>query len=140
MGLFSRKPKGTSREYSATLIDGPGTYRVPIVGESHRQSELRALSAGRCERGECVEFLAMLMPEPDNKFDRNAVAIYRQDGGQIGYLSRELAVEFRDMVRDYLSRDRLIACNARTYGGDGDKPAIGVWLDLPDPFAYEPRQ
>jgi hypothetical protein len=140
VGIFSRKPKPqriTEREYDATLVEGSGRFTVPIVGESYYQDELLRLSAGRCARGESVDFLALLMPEPDNKYDRNAVAIYCQDGDKIGHLSREMAEEYRDMIREYLGRDRLIACNAHTFGGHGDKKNIGVWLVLPDPFAFE---
>lgn len=36
--------------------------------------------------------------EPDNKHDPNAIAVYHEDYGQLGYIARELTGEFREKI------------------------------------------
>ena len=66
---------------------GPGqVVTADVVGVTYdgRQALIALLWPG--ER-------VWLKREPDNRFDRNAVAVQRQSGRPIGYLSRELALE-----------------------------------------------
>lgn len=69
---------------------GYNDFCLPGVGErfenedgSSRQDELR-----RCARGEVVR----LVREPDNPYDRMAVAIRSARGVKVGYLGRDRAV------------------------------------------------
>jgi hypothetical protein len=68
-------------------------FETDVVGESFRQPALSALAAriGIDKRGRRT-FLASLRAEPDNAYDKNAVAVLAADtGDHLGYLSRELA-------------------------------------------------
>src|SRR5260370_1257115 len=68
-------------------------FETDVVGESFRQPALSALEAriGIDNRGRRT-FLAGLRAEPDNVYDKNAVAVLAADtGDHLGYLSGELA-------------------------------------------------
>lgn len=63
--------------------------KVAGVAHRNRNSSDRQKILERCTVGEELR----LVPEPDNRFDPNAVAIYRGNGEQLGYLGRRLAEE-----------------------------------------------
>ena len=108
-----------------------GRFHLPIVGEASYQDELRRLDGGRLGRGEPVEFRVVLIPEPNNQHDSNAICAYAENGGVIGYLCRDNAESIGDAIREFLSlRGRNVACRGVARGGTQDKPSIGVWLDL----------
>lgn len=74
-------------------------FYVKVVGTSHRNSD-------RTSRtriiGECSTFDSILLaPEPENKFDPNAIAVRRRETNeQLGYLDSRLAGEItRDMAK-----------------------------------------
>src|SRR4030095_4078320 len=63
-----------------------GACNFNIVGEASYQGRLRNISAsGR-------SFTVVLMPEPTNAFDPNAIRVVAQGADTIGYLSKEDAV------------------------------------------------
>lgn len=39
-----------------------------------------------------------LRPEPDNAYDENAIALYRQNGQQLGYLSADVATDVSELI------------------------------------------
>lgn len=49
-----------------------------------------------CERGETLE----LRPEPKNKYDEHAIAVYSARGFQIGYISSQSAVYLGKLLRE----------------------------------------
>jgi hypothetical protein len=103
-------------------------FETDVVGESFRQSELRALDARAVidNQGRRT-FLAGLRAEPDNPHDRNAVAVLAADNGdRLGYLSRERAAIYH---RALLERGGA-EVPAIVFGGSEGKPSRGVWLDL----------
>jgi hypothetical protein len=102
---------------------------VAVVGESHYQEKLRALSdAFETLRRDERTFTATLKPEPANAFDTNAVAVTTDDGTTIGYLAREMAVTFQKRL---LSQTGRVRCPAQLRGG-ADGESIGVVLDFDD--------
>ena len=108
-----------------------GDFHLEIVGESNYQDELQRIAAGRTEKRERVEFKVVLVPEPDNRYDKNAVAVYAVGGGVVGYLSRELAEEYQHAINSFIGATKSHpSCNAVMAGGYGEKRSIGVWLDL----------
>lgn len=118
----------------------PDDHHMKVVGESHCQDALRAL-AGRCAPGEDgrPSFSANLIPEPENQFDRNAVAVYGPTG-RLGYLAREDAERYRRTF------DRLRAhgyaggsCVGLLNGGEPGRPSYGVVLKLAYPEVCETR-
>lgn len=139
MGLFRKKPepepepavqydrsKGASweqRDPKAVHVLKIGTdYRaVPanrtnITGESHYQAALAEI-AGPPTPG-VVQFrteLALLVPEPENEYDPNAVAV--QIGGRlVGYLPRDLASRFSAAIRSLGSDGKPVGCKAEIRG------------------------
>ncbi len=85
MGFFGRKKS----EVSLSLLELPDDGFLAVVGESHCQDALEAT------REVCTHefegrpaFTAALVPEPDNPYDENAVAVWGPRG-RLGYLSRD---------------------------------------------------
>ena len=95
-----------------------GVYTLNIVGESYRQGEIKL-----CHEGESL----ILRREPDNKYDRNAVAVLRENGKQIGYLSRDDAEWIARIMDD---GDRVGAKIKWITGGKRDKPSYGLVIDV----------
>jgi HIRAN domain. len=66
-----------------------GTYTCNLGGESYRQDTIR-----RCREGERV----ILKREPNNPYDKNAIAVLGQNGDQIAYLSRDNAAWVAELM------------------------------------------
>jgi len=79
------------------LLDG--AEDLEVVGESHYQENLWQLVGGRHNPEERVRVTACaaLVPEPDNPYDANAVAVW-VNGLKVGYLSRDDARRYRPGV------------------------------------------
>lgn len=141
MGLFGRKRQPPTPEFPNAIL--PGGRTVNVVGESHYQAALEAIAGGKTEDTCNLEKWAVLLREPDNPYDNNAVAIYIL-GQRVGYLGRndaeEYAVIFDELWRNYGLRP---ACRAsisggwRRYAADGktvvDEGHYGVRLALAKP-------
>jgi len=95
-----------------------GTYTLSIVGESHYQDAIR-----RCRQGDRV----ILKREPENPHDEKAVAVLREDGETIGYLSRDNAVWVARVMDEGKQVEAKIK---RILGGTTDKPTPGVVIDV----------
>jgi hypothetical protein len=75
----------------------------------------------------------VLVAEPNNQYDPNAIAIY-SPAGHIGYLSREDALAYQEILVEVKRRGfQAGACSAYLTGGKPDKPSFGVVLRLADP-------
>jgi hypothetical protein len=101
---------------------------VQVVGESNYQDTLLQLSAlfetvGRIER----TFVVKLVPEPDNPFDPNAVAVMTEGDAKVGYLSRAVAKSYQKHLRE---QKEVVTCPAKLTGGEPGKPSIGIVLDF----------
>jgi hypothetical protein len=70
-----------------------------IVGEYYREAQILAALGRKPRLDEQVneEFEALLIPEPDNPFDANAISV-RIGGHVVGYLERPVAAEYRDVI------------------------------------------
>lgn len=112
----------------------PGGGPVEVRGESHYQRSLNWICGGRTSGGHDHECEAMLVAEPDNPNDRNAVAVHINHR-QVGYLARDAAVTYRP-VMDALA-GRGASCSAVIRGGwdrgPDDQGSYGVTLDLAGP-------
>lgn len=95
-----------------------GTYTLNVVGESYRQDAIR-----RCREGHRV----VLKREPENPHDANAVAVLRENGEQIGYLSRDNA----EWVAEVMDKGKQVEAKIkRITGGTRDKPSRGVVIEV----------
>lgn len=110
---------------------------LEVVGESNYQEHLLVVAGGRTRDGPAnPEQIAVLVPEPRNQYDPNAVSV-RISGRHVGYLSREEAIRYAQPTRLATSRNLAIAIHARLIGGwdrgSGDKGSIGVVLHIGSP-------
>ena len=126
MRLLSRLPKLNTTLRAVPL---PEESRFGIHGESHYQPALRRTAEFATQR----RFRAILVAEPDNKHDPNAIAVYSQ-AGKLGYVPRKKAPACGP-VFDEIARQGYEAgvCTGVLYGGYREKPFFGVLLSLSHP-------
>ncbi len=146
--LFVRRP--TSRTADAITLHAG--QLLEVVGESHRQNALRQVASRATD---CKPYLAdltgharkiaedessrrwfraVLVGEPDNKYDRNAIAVYADGVGHIGYLSRDDAVDYQPVFAALRARGSAAGtCPAMLIGGEPGKLSYGVMLCLSSP-------
>ena len=103
-----------------------------VVGESHYQAALEAICGGKGEEASDIEKWAHVIPEPDNPYDRNAVAVYIE-GQKIGYLPRADAAPYAVLLGHIWSRYHCRGvCRARISGGwkrVHEQKSGGTWTD-----------
>jgi hypothetical protein len=110
-----------------------GSELVNVAGESHYQEALRELTGTDGSEQVRREAEAVLVPEPGNPHDPNAVRV-EIDGRLVGYLPRGAAVAYGPMLQAVIARGRAAACEAMIAGRGGEGPAnLGVFLKLPEP-------
>lgn len=112
----------------------PGGERS-VVGEARHQDYLEELACGRDDRGCVVQHvMAELVREPDNPYDSDAVRV-DVGGRQVGYIPRDEAADYHDVIAALWERGLLATCRAKLTGGwdrPGDRGHIGVCLDIDD--------
>lgn len=128
--LFDPPPKGGS---------------VEVAGESNYQGGLKVMAADFDINGPRLrDHQAVLIPEPDNPYDANAVRVIILNTTQApgmfakaGYLGRADAVAFRPTIDRLAALGRVVGCLASLKGGqvrgDGERNYIGVTLHLDQP-------
>jgi len=126
----------------ATVL--PGRETLEVVGESHYQEDLWELAGGRSvDRIRCA-VTAVLVPEPENEHDSNAVKVLIE-GRLVGYLSREDAVAYvPGLQRLRANHESPIALMGQIVGGGPREDGLGmlgVFLDHnPADFGLRPSQ
>jgi hypothetical protein len=133
--LFSQNKYNASDSFE---LVGSGDYAIPVVGESFYQKNLEAICGRRKANGEKRIVEARLIFDDLNPHDKNAIRI-EIDGKQVGHLSREMAVQYRERVKKLKYMGATGVCSAVIRGGwrrttkDGvDQGDYGVWLDIPE--------
>jgi predicted Zn-ribbon and HTH transcriptional regulator len=152
MGFFDRVLSRTPRPGHARRSPEPerialvlqGDETLEVVGESYRQDDLWQLAGGRGHDRIRCEVTAVLVPEPENPHDPNAIKVVI-DGRLVGYLSREDAAIYLPGLRQLMaSHARPIALSGQIVGGGQREDGIGmlgVFLDHdPADFGLQPRQ
>ena len=134
-------------EPRGAIVVGDGSFGIHPVGASHYQPQIEHLVGGRTRMGYGIEpgyhralFAALLLPEPDNPYDKNTVGVIIRNL-TVGYLDREVAKDFiAALARDGLDR---AACRAAVCGGwhrhsldQDDDGLFGVRLDVVMPFRF----
>ena len=102
-----------------------GKFDQEVMGESFHQSVIAEIVDL-----DDAAFEAFLLPEPDNKYDSNAIAVMHGSGRALGHLPREqaalVAPTLQALARE--SPQRLVTCKARLIGG-GPLRSRGILLD-----------
>jgi BRCA1 C Terminus (BRCT) domain len=140
LGFFGRlfglgqSPAGIRPQGMKAHLRGPGTFGLPIVGESHYQEALEPICGPRSEEGEDRRVEARLVLENDNPHDSMAIRVDIQ-ARTVGYLSREHARQYRKQLERAGHSSTDAYCDARIRGGwdrgEGGQGHYGVLLDLP---------
>jgi HIRAN domain len=127
---------GSPQPSQPTTVMLSGGLEVGVVGESHYQDALTAIGGGKRTESVRIPTQATLVPEPDNPYDPNAVAVYIA-GRKVGHLPRPAAQAFAPVGRRLAGQQQVGACSATITGGwdrgDGDTGHFGVILDLAHP-------
>jgi hypothetical protein len=121
-------------EQSIPRIVGDESYRLEVAGERNYLANFERIFGKRDADGVDEEIEALLVLEPTNPYDPNAVRV-EVDGLTLGYLSRHSAPAFRSMLRSrFGNADRAIASGivrGGWYRGSDDQGDFGVTLDVP---------
>jgi hypothetical protein len=142
MGLFRRRFGGRENgstpapvdtgefERRAQEVERFGDIRVDVVGESNYQEAIRKACGWKKGTETHFECLAELVPEPQNRYDPNAIMV-RIDGACVGYLSRGDALRYGPAIKAGLERQGSGCCRAVIAGrADGETDNLGVFLHL----------
>ena len=104
---------------------------IEIVGESNFQDTLKKyMSVDVWANG-------VLIPEPDNKFDPNAVLLYLINDeywiDPVGYLPKGVAQKVNRPISNLLVQGQILPVRCRLAGGTDEFPNIGVkaWVKSP---------
>lgn len=144
MGLFDRlraaraatsappapSPSATAVTVTAQLFGGDDD--LEIVGEASYQDALWTICRGA--EGDRIrhQIVAVLVPEPQNPHDPNAIAV-QVDGHVVGYFARDVAVHYGSGLESLMSQcGGYVALRGVIVGGGyyPDGPGrLGVWLD-----------
>lgn len=132
MGLLRRilnppEAPHTPKPLARTSIVEP---RLSVVGESHYQAALLAITGSSPGVEVAFDCIAELLPEPANPHDPHAVMV-RIEGKCVGYLSRHNAQKFGPRLKEMVDAGQPTICNA--YIGckpDTGNPNLGVSLEV----------
>ena len=123
---------------AASVLLG-GRHDLEVVGESHYQDALWRVAGGRTTERVRVETQAVLVREPDNPYDANAISV-RIEGSTVGYLCRDDARAYLPGLLKLEARHgtRISLMGVVVGGGiRQDGPGmLGVWLSH-DPVDFD---
>ena len=105
---------------------------LSIVGESHYQEALRFVCGRTGNEAVDIDYVATLVPEPENPYDAHAVRV-DIDGLTVGYLARGNARRYQRRVARMIEQggDPTVPAFIGAQGPDGTNPNIGVVLHVP---------
>lgn len=130
----------------------PGGDVLDVVGTAPYQEALQTIADGTPDSTPDLEKWAHLIPEPDNPWDRNAVAVYI-GGRKVGYLPRETSGQYAALLgRLWATTRGRAVCRAVVGGGRRelrsqvgtvsrtDEDQFGVRLALAAPERFDVTQ
>ena len=123
---WSRKTENKKTEINA----GCGQFGLEVVGESQYQPAIGRASKQARRQGERRIIRVRVEREPTNPHDPQAVRIISSDGETVGYLSRESASSYQKVLTELEKAGLTVTCAASVYGGDAERPTLGLYLDL----------
>jgi hypothetical protein len=108
-----------------------GDEDLEVVGEASYQDALWSLCGGSPGDRIRQNIVAILIPEPENPHDANAISVHIA-GNLVGYLPRHIAARYISGLRQLMSRSGVhVALHGVIVGGGyhNDGPGrLGVWL------------
>ncbi|GAB3922822.1 hypothetical protein GCM10029976_012170 [Kribbella albertanoniae] len=109
-----------------------GDDDLEVVGESHYQDALWSISGARVGQSVRCTVDAVLVPEPQNTYDPNAIAVVIQ-GHLVGYLDRQTAGQYVAGLNELMRlHGAHIGLSGVIVGGghyDDGPGRLGVWLE-----------
>jgi hypothetical protein len=127
--MRQRSDSGSASTKGAPVLRTTGKCFREVVGESNYQPALKSITGGDKLDELGLPTQAVLVPENDNSYDSNAVAVFI-DSKKVGYLSSNDARGYRAALKRAGLPLDIYQCPAAIAGGGRKK--YGVWLDLPD--------
>jgi hypothetical protein len=140
MGLMDRlRSRATSRGAAHGQVDAVSRVHVlggdedlEVVGESNYQPALWAICGERVGQRVRYRIGAVLVPEPQNPYDSNAIAVH-VERQVVGYLDRQTAALYvRGLHELMASHGAYIGLEGVIVGGgyyDDGPGRLGVWLE-----------
>jgi hypothetical protein len=103
-----------------------GSKTLEVVGESFQQDELWALVGGRCVERVSEDIVAVLVPDPHNPYDANAIEV-RINAKPVGHLSRTHAAAYLPGLHAQMQRSdgAHVALSGVIAGGGQRENGIG---------------
>jgi hypothetical protein len=145
MGLLTRFTGRRGPGVTLSALTLPGEALVSVVGESYRQPAIEQTLTNYSTTGvpplpigvrlrdekELPWFQAVLVREPNNPHDENAIMVY-STAGHLGYLARDDAEVYQDVLEEVEAQgSRAGACSA--FLRQADNGMWGVVLVLSSP-------
>jgi len=117
-------PTGKNSHPNIAFGGKNASQKLNIVGESFYQDALSRFKVG-------VSY-GFLVPDQNNPYDKNAVALYLIDKElmihRVGHLPKEVAAKVSQPIANLLgSNSQIIPVQARVAGGTREKPILGVF-------------
>ena len=117
-------PTGASEDKNVAYAGRNVKQDLTIVGESNYQDSIALFKKGWS--------YGLLVPEQDNQYDKNAVALYLIDSKyeihKVGYLPKELAAKVsKPIINLLIGKGQVVPVLAKVDGGTKDKPNLGVF-------------
>ena len=117
-------PKGKTSHPNIAFGGKNSSQKLNIVGESFYQDALSLFKVG-------VSY-GFLVPDQNNPYDKNAVALYLIDKElmihRVGHLPKDIAARVSQPIANLLgSNNQIIPVQARVAGGTREKPTLGVF-------------
>ncbi len=144
MSLFKRRQPAApvAQELTVTVYDG--TEEIEVKGEASYQARLEAICGGKSKGGHNLQVNTVLVREPDNPNDENAIQVYATDpktnqAVMVGWVNRDTAEELAPAIDEKNRAGEVVGLVGRIRGGwdrgGGQEGHFGIWL-LFDPTDF----
>lgn len=120
-----------------------------VSGESHYGATIFQLTGAPRDGGYQVPWWFLVIREPHNEYDANAIAVHALNGepdetdvlGQVGYINRDLAAVLALGMDAHAEasgqQGAAFTCAGVLVGGSLDAPNVGVYLHMNQPAIVE---
>jgi len=120
-------PTGNTSHKNVAYSGRNVSQKIEVVGESFYQEAIIKFKKGWS--------YGFLVPDQQNEYDKNAVAIYLIDSEfmiyKVGHLPKELAAKVSKPIADLLvNKGQVIPVLAKVEGGTPEKPTMGVFASV----------